>query len=83
MGLMALVTQPGGHAPHPIQGATRLLFIQPSHQGQMLHALVHRLVVQACAVHPTPLAWPPHAELLVMRFDPLPPLFKWAIQLFF
>ena len=83
MDLMALVTQPGGHAQHPIQGATRLRLIEPSPQVQILHALVYRLVVQASAVHPEQLAWPPHAELFVVRFDPLPPLFKRAIQLFF
>jgi hypothetical protein len=83
MDLMALVTQPGGHAQHPIKGATRILLIEQSQQVQILHALVYRLVVQASAVHPEQLALPPHADLFVVRFDPLPPLFKRAIQLFF
>jgi hypothetical protein len=83
MDLMALVTPPGGHAPHPIQGATRLRLIEPSQQVQMLHALVYRLVVPASAVHPEPLAWPPHAALFVVRFEPGPPLFKQAIHRFF
>jgi hypothetical protein len=50
---------------------------------QILHALVHWLVGQACAVHPEPLALPPHADPLVMRLNPLPPLVKGAIQLVF
>ena len=80
---MALVTQPSGHAQHPIKGATRILLIEQSQQVQILHALVYRLGVQASAVHPEQLALPPHADLFVVRFDPLPPLFKRAIQLFF
>jgi hypothetical protein len=80
---MALVTQPGGHTQHPIKGATRLLLIEQAHQLQILRTLVHRLVVQACAVHPKQLALPPHADLCVVRFDPLPPLVKRVVQLFF
>jgi hypothetical protein len=67
---MALVTQPGGHAQHPIKGATRIRIIAPSHQVQIFHALVSQLVVQASAVHPEQLALPPHADLFVVRFDP-------------
>jgi hypothetical protein len=83
MDLMTLVTEPGSHTQHPIKGATRLLLIEHSQQLQILHALVYRLVVQACAVHPEPRALPPHAELSVVRFNPLPPTVKRAIQLFF
>jgi hypothetical protein len=80
---MALVTEPGGHTQPPIKGAARVLLIQQTHQVQILCALVHRLVVQGCSVHPEQLALPPHADPFVMRLDPLPPLFKWVIQLFF
>ena len=78
---MALVTQPGGHTQPPIKGAARVRLIQPAHDVQILHALVHWLGGQACAVHPEPLALPPHADPLVMRLNPLPPLVKGAIQL--
>jgi hypothetical protein len=80
---MPLVTPPGGHTQHPITGATRILLIEQSHQVQMLHALVYRLVVQASSVHPEQLALQPHADLFVVRFDPLPPTFKRVIPLFF
>jgi len=79
---MTLVTEPGSHTQHPIKGATRILLIEHSHQLQILPALVYRLVVQACAVHPEQLALPPHADLCVVRFNPLPPTVKRASQLF-
>jgi hypothetical protein len=81
---MALVMQPGGHTPHPIKGAARVRLIQQAHEVQIFDALVHRLVVQAGSIHPKQLAFmPSHTDPFVMRLDPLPPLFKWAIQLLF
>ena len=82
MDLMALVTQPGGHTPHPIQGATPVRLIQQAHPLQVLDAGISWLVVQAGPVHPKPLAWPAHADPCMMRLDPLPPLFTWVIQRF-
>ena len=74
---------PGEHAQYPIQGAACVWRIQPAHQVQIFYTLLYRLGVQPRTIHPEYLAWPPHTDPLVVRFDPLPPGLKWEIQLFF
>jgi hypothetical protein len=80
---IALLTQPCGHASHPVKGTARLRLIEPAHQVQIVSMLVHWLVVQSGAVHAEQLTLPPHAALLVVRVNPLPSLLTWTIQLFF
>jgi hypothetical protein len=79
---IALLTQPCGHASHPVKGTARLRLIEPAHQVQIVFMLVHWLVVQSGAVHAEQLTLPPHAALLVVRVNPLPSLLTWTIQLF-
>jgi hypothetical protein len=83
MDRIALLTQPCGHASHPVQGTARLRLIEPAHQVQIVFMLVHWLVAQSGAVHAEQLTLPPHAALLVVRVNPWPSRLTWTIQLFF
>jgi hypothetical protein len=78
-----LILFQAGMRSTPDKGQRRVWLIQQAPQVQMFYPLLNRLVGQPRTLHPASLAWPPHTDPLVVRFDLLPPVLKWGIQLFF
>src|SRR5439155_7610521 len=80
---ISLALQPGRHPPATVKRRSRVLFVEQSHQQQILFALAHRLIVEAGPVHAQQLALPPNAELGMRQLHQRAPVLNRADQLFF
>jgi beta-xylosidase len=63
-----LCGKPRHHSPASVEWRPRVLFIQQSHQQQVLFAFAHWFVIQACAVDTQQLALPPNTEVRMAPF---------------
>ena len=69
IGLMALRLKPGGHFTDAIERRARVLFIEQSHEQQVLFAFGLRLIIEAWARQSDQFALSRQTQALVRRLD--------------